>query len=225
MSIIYEERPSDAPFVQSVARIQAERDGFSLIPADGHWYLYITTLNGKTTFTVGGPITKALSLPHAAGAESVGIRLRLGTFMPHLPVKLLVDGVITLPDASSQSFWLNSSAWQFPTLDNAETFVGRLVRTGILVCEPVIDAALQGDTSNLSVRSVQRRFLQATGLTPVLIRQIERARHATALLQQGDSISDAVYTAGYFDQAHLTHALKRFMGQTPAQIARPTSPP
>jgi methylphosphotriester-DNA--protein-cysteine methyltransferase len=50
------------------------------------------------------------------------------------------------------------------------------------------------------------------------VRQIERARYATTLLQQGVPILDVVYEAGYFDQPHLTRALKYFIGQTPAQI-------
>jgi AraC-like DNA-binding protein len=32
------------------------------------------------------------------------------------------------------------------------------------------------------------------------------------------SILDTVYQAGYFDQAHLTRSLRRFIGQTPAQL-------
>ncbi len=32
------------------------------------------------------------------------------------------------------------------------------------------------------------------------------------------SILDTVERAGYFDQPHLTRSLKRFIGQTPAQI-------
>lgn len=51
------------------------------------------------------------------------------------------------------------------------------------------------------------------------MRQIERARYATTLLQQGLSIPDVVYDAGYFDQPHLTRSLKRYIGQTPAQLA------
>jgi AraC-like DNA-binding protein len=39
-------------------------------------------------------------------------------------------------------------------------------------------------------------------------------------LKQGISILSAVYEAGYYDQAHLTRSLKRFIGQTPAQIIR-----
>jgi hypothetical protein len=38
------------------------------------------------------------------------------------------------------------------------------------------------------------------------------------------SILDTVGETGYFDQAHLTNSLKRFMGQTPVQIARLSQP-
>jgi methylphosphotriester-DNA--protein-cysteine methyltransferase len=126
----------------------------------------------------------------------------------------------TLPEASSQSFWLNGAAWQFPDYENADTFVHRLVRNELLVREPVVEAALQGQLNDLSLRSVQRRFLRATGLTHNTVYQIARAHRTMVLLQQGVSILDAVCEAGYADQPHLTRALKRFMGQTPAQIAR-----
>jgi len=39
-------------------------------------------------------------------------------------------------------------------------------------------------------------------------------------LKEGVAILDAVHQAGYFDQAHLTRSLRRFTGQTPAQIIR-----
>jgi methylphosphotriester-DNA--protein-cysteine methyltransferase len=57
-------------------------------------------------------------------------------------------------------------------------------------------------------------------MTQSTIRQIERARHATNLLNQGLSILDTVYEAVYFDQAHLTRSLNYFVGQTPTQIIR-----
>jgi methylphosphotriester-DNA--protein-cysteine methyltransferase len=76
----------------------------------------------------------------------------------------------------------------------------------------------------MSSRTVRRRFLLATGLTPKAIQQIERAQKAAALLEQGVSILDAVYQAGYADQPHMTRSLRRFTGQTPAQIARVSAP-
>lgn len=66
---------------------------------------------------------------------------------------------------------------------------------------------------------MRHRFVQAIGLTQVSIRQIERARFAMSLLQQGVSILDVVVQAGYADQSHLTRSLGRFVGQTPAHFA------
>ena len=65
-----------------------------------------------------------------------------------------------------------------------------------------------------------RRVRRATGLTLGAIRQIERAKQAAGLLDGGATILDAGMRAGYTDQAHLTRSLKRFMGQTPGQIAK-----
>ena len=57
-------------------------------------------------------------------------------------------------------------------------------------------------------------------MTAATIHQIERARRAVARLRGGVSIADVAQDAGYFDQAHLTRSLKRFIGQTPMQIVR-----
>jgi methylphosphotriester-DNA--protein-cysteine methyltransferase len=81
-----------------------------------------------------------------------------------------------------------------------------------------VEAALQGQLKDLSIRTARRHFLRTTGLTQKAIRQIERARYATVLLQEGKSILDVVYEAGYYDQSHLTRSLKYFIGQTPTQI-------
>ena len=98
------------------------------------------------------------------------------------------------------------------------------MRKGLLLREPIVGEALQGRLKDLPLRSVQRRFLQATGVTQSTARQIERARYATYLLQQGVSILDTVEQVGYFDQPHLTRSLKHFIGQTPAQILQKSRP-
>jgi len=221
MNFDFDERPSDSPFVERIWRTQSERSGSFVSTAENHWEMVVTTYQGKTTFTVRGPETKATPADYPADAEFFGIVFKHGAFMPHLPlIKLLDRNDSTLPEASSQSFWLHGSAWQFPDFDNADTFVARLVRQGLLVREPVVEAVLQNRPLDMSLRSVQRRFLQATGLTRGTFDQIERARQAVALLGQGLSIADAVYHAGYADQPHLTRSLKHFIGQTPAQILR-----
>jgi hypothetical protein len=181
--------------------------------------MVVTRLKGKTTLTVRGPETHAATLDCPAEGEWLGIRYKLGTFMPQLPASNLLDRRdVTLPEATDQSFWLNGSAWEYPDFENAETFVNRLVHAGWIAVDFPVAATLRGQQQELSIRSAQRHFLQTTGMTHSTIRQIERARHATNLLKQGVSILDTVHEAGYFDQAHLTRSLKHFIGQTPGQI-------
>jgi AraC-like DNA-binding protein len=131
---------------------------------------------------------------------------------------------LNLPEAGSKSFWLNGSVWQYPNYENADTFASRLVREGLIVYEPIVDAMLQGQPVDMSLRTVQRRFVQATGLTNNTIYQINRAQYAAVLLKQGVSILDTVHQAGYFDQPHLTRSLKQFIGLTPAQILDQSRP-
>jgi len=224
MNFIFEQRPSDSSFVETVWRTQSERPGAFISQAESHWEIVVTKLQGKINLTVRGPETKATPADCPADAEFFGIVFKLGTFMPHLPAKMIMDRQdMTLPEASSQSFWLHGSAWQFPSYDNAETFVNRLIHEGLLIRDGVVDAVLQGHPHKMSIRTVRRRFLRTTGLTPGYLRQIERARRAAVLLQHGVSILDTVYQAGYFDQPHMTRSLKHFIGQTPAQIAGITS--
>jgi AraC-like DNA-binding protein len=225
MIFIDEERPSDSPFVDRIWRSHSEGTAPFLSIAVSRCELVVTKLHGKITMTVRGPETKATPLGDSpSDGEWFGILLKLGTFLPHLPTRSLLDTGVTLPEATNNTFWLSGSAWQFPTSDNAEIFVSRLVRAGLLVHDPVIEAALQGQSKDLTPRSVQYHFLQATGITQNMARQIERARYATLLLQQGVSIPDTMLKAGYYDQPHLTRSLTRFIGQTPAELLHHSRP-
>ena len=123
-----------------------------------------------------------------------------------------------LPLVSPNSFWLDGATWELPRYDNADVFVDRLARAGLIVHDPVVPAALDGDAVGLSSRSVERRVSRATGLTQGAIRQIRRADRALELLAEGMSALDAASRAGYADQAHLVRSLRRFAGQTPSQL-------
>jgi hypothetical protein len=156
-----------------------------------------------------------------AEGEWFGVLFKLGTFMPLLRSGDLRDrNDVTLPNATKRSFWLKGSAWEFPNFENMETFVHRLVRSGLLRMDPMVEAALRGELQNVTTRTEQRRVIQITGLTRGAIHQIERARRATFLLKQGAPILDVVHQTGYYDQAHLTRSLQRFIGQSPARLAR-----
>jgi AraC-like DNA-binding protein len=225
MIIFDEDRPSDSLFVERVWRCHSEGADPFLSIAASRCELVVSRLGGKVTMTVRGPETRATSLGDCPGdGEWIGILLKLGTFLPRLPTRTLVDTGVNLPTVSGNSFWLFDSVWQLPDYDNADTFIDRIVRKGELARDPVVDATLQGHLKDRSLSTIQRRFLRVTGLTQGTTRQIERARYATQLLQQGVSIPDTVLRAGYFDQPHLTRSLKYLIGQTPAQIREKSRP-
>jgi AraC-like DNA-binding protein len=165
-----------------------------------------------------GPLTTSGVVSWTGDAEVLWIRFKLGAFMPHLPAREFIDVEEVLPGASSRSFWLKGSAWQFPNYENVDTFIEKMVREEILVRDPLVKAVLQDQPQDLSPRTVRHRFLQATGLPQNHIRQIERAQRAAALLKQGVSILDTIDEAGYFDQPHLTRSLKQWVGYTPSQL-------
>jgi hypothetical protein len=218
----FEERLSDSPFVERIWLTQNERAGSFTSISTVFWSMVISKWRGRITISLHGPETGATCKEFPAEGEWFGIAFKLGTFVPRILPGSLIDGHINLPDTSGQSFSLCASTWQFPNYENADTFVNRLVREGVIMRDPVMAAVHQGESQSLSLRTLQYRFLRSTGLSQRTIRQIERARYATALLKQGVSIFDTVYEAGYSDQPHLTRSLKHFIGYTPAEI--PSTP-
>lgn len=218
---LFEDRLSDSPLVERVWTARSERAGQFLSVASGNSEIVVSRLRDQTFITVRGPETKATQAECPPDGDWLGIRFKAGAFLPEfLPGTVRDRSDFNLPGATKRSFWLTGSAWEYPTFENADTFVARLFKKGILVRDRLVDAVLNGEPEALSRRSAQRHFARATGLTHATYRKIARARFATSLLLDGMPIVDAAHLAGYFDQPHLTRALKILIGQTPAEIAR-----
>ena len=195
-------------------------EGSTIRPAESNWHMVFVKEHGRSHSLIVGPLTTAGVASWGEGAEILWIKFKLGVFMPHLPVRDFLDSEEALPGAAGKSFWLKSSAWQLPDFENADTFVNGLVRDDILVLDPVVDAASQAQLLDIPSRTMRHHFLRATGLTRSRIHQMKQAQQATTLLQQGVPILDTVHEVGYFDQPHLTRALKQFIGHTPLQIVQ-----
>ena len=221
MFLAFEDRPSDSPFIDRVWRCHSARAGTFLSVAATHCELVLTRHRGGLRVTLRGPETRPSPIDCPADAEWLGIRLATGAYLPGHPAASLRDRQdLDLPQPTRRTFWLDGSAWEHPTFDTAEALVARLSRAGLLARDPAVAAALAGDATALSHRTVQRHFLLATGMTYRTWRQIQRARHAAVLLRSGASIAETVHRAGYYDQAHLTRSLTRRIGTTPARIQR-----
>jgi len=50
------------------------------------------------------------------------------------------------------------------------------------------------------------------------VTQIDRANAAATMLRDGLDWRTVVATLGYFDQAHLAHALRRYVGHTAREL-------
>lgn len=219
MLITFDDRPSDSPVVERVWRSHSDHGGSFHSMAACNWVMVVTRLAGETFLTVRGPETHATSAECPPEGEWIGINFRLGTWMRLLPPTRLRDrNDVTLPAASARTFLLDGAAWEYPTWENAETFVARLLRAGLVATDPYVEDVVRGAPTR-SRRTDQRRVLGATGLTHATIRQIRRARGAVRLLRAGGTPADVAHDAGYCDQAHLTRSLRRLVGQTPGQVA------
>lgn len=214
-----EDRASDHPFVEKVWRCHTDRGETFLSVAANGCEMVFAQLSGMSFLTLRGPETAATPVDCPVEGQWVGIRFKPGVFMPRFPPGSLRDhNNITLPPATGQSFWLNGSALEYPGFGNAESLVKRLAKSGMLSRDSIVQDTLLRRPRELSLRSAQRHFLRSTGVTYATFRQIERARYATILLREGVSILDVVSRLGYFDQAHLTRSLRRFIGEAPARI-------
>jgi transcriptional regulator GlxA family with amidase domain len=71
--------------------------------------------------------------------------------------------------------------------------------------------------AHVSVRTLQRRFLAATGMTPIQYQQAVRIERAKALLEAGQlAVSEVAAQVGYQDRVAFGRLFKKAAGMTPA---------
>jgi AraC-like DNA-binding protein len=221
MLLEFEDRESTSPYIERIWRCRSRAGGFFLSMAEGNIELVVTKLPGTFAATLRGPVTRGTLVECPPNGRWFAIRFRLGTYFPRIPTAILADHQdMHLPVLSNGWFWLSDLSWEMPTYENAEGFVARLAMAGIIARSHATDAAAEGDVEWMSRRSLQRHFRRVTGMTLANHQQIQRARLAARLIVSGQSILDATYNAGYFDQAHLTRSLKQLIGMTPARLSR-----
>lgn len=219
MSVVRKVRGSDSPFIERIAHVSYGSKIDDVTTPDGCWDLVVMRHAGRVAILRTGVITSPVSLGYDPGDEYLSISFKPGVFMPRTPGVAMVDKAHFLPTPSRRSFWIEGSALEIPTFENAEGLVERLVRGGIIVCDDIVEGLAAGRPKAATPRSVQRHFLRALGLTSKGLEQIRRACRAVELLRQGRAPADVAIDVGYADQPHMTRSLKRLMGRTPREIA------
>lgn len=184
---------------------------------DGCWDIIIAKNQGQqTVMLVNRPLMQSARVPHTAGLEMLTITFATGAFvdlcLPQSPT-----GMLFLPLAGKNKFWLGSKVVEIPTFENADILGSDLHRKNILVSNTIITGAL-ANKATAQERTQQRHFKRITGMTFAYFKQVERAQAAAHQLRHGAPILQVAHDQGYSDQFHLAKSLQHILGQTPTQI-------
>lgn len=218
---VEEERAADSPLVASIRRVQYHASMQETVLPDGSWDLLFMRRAGGPMFAVQtGQIVSPLTVDHDAGDELLVVAFKPEVYMPRLPGHKLFQLGVARPVEQDRRVWIDTERLEVPSFDNVEQLVAAMARKGLLERDPVVALALKGADQRLDERSVQRHFAAVTGLSYKGFQQIARAREAARLLRAGLAPAQVAAELAFSDQSHMTHSLKRFLGQTPAQLAR-----
>ncbi len=221
MDFAVENQKSDSPLVETVWSSQStQAESFTSLAVSLSEMVF-TRQQGITSVMMRGPETRATIAQGPANAEFFGITFKLGVYMPALPPTQLLDRHANLRTIGG-TFWLHDHALPIPNADEADLLIERLVRLGVMRSESIVEPLVKNELFErlATVRTLQRRFVQATGLNQRTVQSIERAHRAVALLEAGMTIPDVIHDLGYTDQPHLTKMLRHLVGRTPARIAK-----
>ncbi|HYG66648.1 MAG TPA: helix-turn-helix transcriptional regulator, partial [Anaeromyxobacteraceae bacterium] len=71
----------------------------------------------------------------------------------------------------------------------------------------------------LHVRTMERLFLDAFGISPKRLARLVRLRHVLGALHAGAfrTLAEVAHACGYADQAHLVHDFKSLTGRLPGE--------
>ena len=219
MGLTFETIDGEIPFVRRVwsARFDAPIRFSSVAKSSS--MIVVGRSGDSVSVHVRGPETKAASVVCPEGWEFFGVDLRPGAYMPMFPPPGLRDLDERLPVVSARRLVLDNREWEIPTEHNVDAFIARLMRSGLLVFDPLVDDIRNDERPrSLSKRTAQLRFRRAMGISHRKLVSIERAQHAARLLAAGGSISDAVIAGGYYDQPQLTRAIGWATGHTPSEL-------
>jgi AraC-like DNA-binding protein len=213
----------EAPFAQEVlphpcVNLVIERDKSAVHgPANAR---FVASLEGK------GRVVGTKFKPEGFAAFS------------RVPMKSLVDGVVSIGDAIDASLASLTSLEDHedeaeivrtleaallarsPRLEPAAREVGQLVTTA-LTDRSITRAEQLATMAGTSVRSLQRVFERVVGLGPKWILRRSRVHEAAERVRGGESVEWARLASdlGYHDQSHLIRDFKDQVGFTPAAYA------
>ncbi len=121
--------------------------------------------------------------------------------------------LVTELDRGPQTLYMPPPGWRRHADDDIRRLQDRIEAD----CATPLSLTELAATIHVSVRTLQRRFLAATGATPIQYQQALRLARAQALLEGGRlSVADVAEAVGYSDRVAFGRLFKRMTGLTPA---------
>jgi hypothetical protein len=215
MGFVYEEKLSQSPLVDFVWRTESLTEGVYIASADARWdIIFNRSPDGQTSALLSGPSFKTTQVSYAPGSKYIGICYKPWVLFTGILMTTMLNRGEILPMPSKDTFVLQGITWKFPTYENIDEFVAEQEKRGCLKADPIIQDVLENKPVDMSLRSIQRHFIKTMGMSPRRVRQINSARTAVKLLQQGHTLSEVAYELDYADLPHMTRMLRRFTGYT-----------
>lgn len=222
MALRFEHRDTeiDASIVDRVWRTHSDAEDTMTSAARTCCHLILARTQGRLFASLRGPETRATTAPVPPDTEFLGIRFALGTALRPHPAASIIDGSASLPVTGSGRIIIGGEEWEAPTYENVEHFLRRLQDASLLAQSRGGDKEHFAEHPGASPtkRTIQRRFRAVTGLSRTAVMQIDRANTAATMLREGHDWRAVVETLGFFDQAHLAHALRRYVGRTTREL-------
>ncbi len=218
MVCLRDERSSDSPLVKAIVHMVYTKRAEDLVAPDGCWDILIIKHHGKRKVLLTGITTHPVVSANEPNDELLCISFKPGVHIPGLSPREMRDKGVMLPQTNNWSIGVGCERFEIPTFESADDFVEALAKRDLLVQDELVNSVLFGEPRAASLRSLQRHFIETTGVTLNFHLQIRRAHRAAQLLRDGNPAIEVAAETGYSDQPHMIRSLKFLLGQTPTQI-------
>ncbi|TVM33048.1 hypothetical protein DQK91_12850 [Oceanidesulfovibrio marinus] len=212
---------------------------FDILP-DSHFDLVFLLGEASCSALLSGPYTRKVSLPLEDSWELVCVRFRPGMF-PRLadvkPSELVNGGVFLKRILGMDSDQLGERLKALSGIDSRKAFLEGLFHTAGLAeqmatarsrpCLAMIESCAGRITvselarqNGMSVRTLERIFMEEVGVTAKMVIRYFRYRAALAGLRCGraGTLADLALRCGYSDQSHFIKEFSFFAGASPGRL-------
>ena len=228
-----------APCIREIAWVRNNAARLDIPPTSGALLAFRLSGHVTTAQQAIAPVSVTGLQTHARRydyqGETVSLLIRLtpqGSHLLGLPARDLVDRIVdadALPHARPLAE-LHTRLLASKTPSDALTAVQTVLATLPFTPDPLIEHARPALSEHapsiaaiashlgLSERQLERRFLQAVGVSPKRFASLLRFERALPLINSQSPLAQVATEAGYADQPHLSREVSRFTGMSPGLL-------